>query len=80
MVGDYISTSFNSSGTAFPVVADASAPTGGTSCGSTGVTCNEGMFTVGTGLARPSGLFAVTHDLVVAGSDHPAAPGPLTSR
>jgi BNR repeat-like domain len=80
MVGDYMSTSFNSSGTAFPVFADASAPTGGTSCGSTGVTCNEGMFTVVTGLTIHRGLFAVTRDLVVAGSDHPAAPGPLTSR
>lgn len=80
MVGDYISTSFNSSGTAFPVFADASTPTGGTSCGATGVTCNEGTFTVGTGLTIPSRLFAVTHDPVVAGSDHPAALGPLTSR
>lgn len=80
MVGDYISTSFNSSGTAFPVFADASAPTGGTSCGSTGVTCNEGMFTVATGLTIHSGSFALGHDPVVAGSDHPAASRPLTSR
>ena len=80
MVGDYISTSFNNSALAFPVFADASAPTGGTSCGSTGVTCHEGMFTVSTGLTIHSGSFALGHDPVVAGSDHPAAPGPLTSR
>jgi BNR repeat-like domain len=80
MVGDYMSTSFNGSGTAFPVFADASAPTGGSSCGSAGVTCNEGMFTVVTGLTIHRGLFAVANDPVVAGSDHAAAPGPLTSR
>ena len=80
MVGDYMSTSFNSSGMAFPVFADASAPTGGMSCGSTGVTCNEGMFTVVTGLTIHSGLFALGHDPVVASSDHLAVSGPLTSR
>lgn len=80
MVGDYMSTSFNGSAVAFPVFADASAPTGGTSCGSTGVTCHEAMFTVVTGLTIHRGLFAIKHDLVVAGSDHPAAPKPLTSR
>jgi BNR repeat-like domain len=80
MVGDYISTSFNGSAVAFPVFADASAPTGGTSCGSTGVTCHEAMFTVGTGLTIHRGLIAVRHDLVVAGSDHLVASRPLTAR
>ena len=80
MVGDYISTSFNGSGVAFPVFADASAPTGGTSCGSTGVTCHEGMFTVVTGLSISRGLFALGRDPVVASSDHPASAQPLTSR
>jgi hypothetical protein len=81
MVGDYMSTSFNSSGTAFPVFADASVPTGGTSCGSTGVTCNEGMFTVTTGLTIHKGLFALGRDPVVASSsDHPASTQPLTAR
>jgi hypothetical protein len=78
MVGDYISTSFNNSGAAFPAFANASAPTGGTSCGSTGVTCNEGTFTVGTGLTIHSGLFALGHERVVAGSDHPAVPRPTS--
>ena len=80
MVGDYMSTSFNGSGVAFPVFADASAPTGGTSCGSTGVTCHEGMFTVVTGLSISRGLFALSRDPVVASSDHPASAQPLTSR
>jgi hypothetical protein len=81
MVGDYMSTSFNSSGTAFPVFADASAPTGGTSCGTTGVTCNEGMFTVSTGLAAlHSRLLTVTRDPVVAVSDAAAVSAPLTAR
>ncbi|MGH2497858.1 MAG: sialidase family protein [Ktedonobacteraceae bacterium] len=80
MVGDYMSTSFNGSGVAFPVFADASVPTGGTSCGSTGVTCNEGMFTVVTGLTIHRGLFALTNDAVVAGSDHAASSLPLTAR
>ena len=80
MVGDYMSTSFNGSAVAFPVFADASVPTGGTSCGSTGVTCHEGMFTVVTGLAIRQGVFALGRDTVVAGSDHPASAQPLTAR
>jgi BNR repeat-like domain len=82
MVGDYISASFNSSGTAFPVFADASVPTGGTSCGSTGVTCHEAMFTVVTGLTLPRGahIVAVKPDLVVTSSDHAASAQPLTAR
>ncbi len=80
MVGDYISASFNASGVAFPVFADASAPTGGTSCGSTGVTCNEGMFTVSTGLVSSKSLSAVIHDRVVASSDRIAVSGSLTAR
>jgi len=82
MVGDYMSTSFNATApdTAFPVFADASTPTGGTSCGATGVTCNEGMFTIATGLKTNQGVFVVGNDPVVAGSDHPASAQPLTAR
>ncbi len=82
MVGDYISASFNGSGAAFPVFAVASAPTGGTSCGSAGVTCNEGMFTVTTGLTSLQGLnvVAIQPDKVVASSDHAAPARPLTAR
>jgi hypothetical protein len=80
MVGDYISSSFNASGAAFPVFAVASAPTGGTSCGSTGVTCHEAMFTVTIGLTSKSGTQAVKHDQVVAHSDHAASSRPLTVR
>jgi hypothetical protein len=79
MVGDYISTSFNASGTAFPVFEVASAPTGGTTCGSTGVTCHEATHTVVSGLTAPNGLHAVTQDPVVATSDHPAPSQPLKS-
>ena len=37
---------YNGSGTPFPVSAVVSAPTGGTNCGATGVTCHEVMFTM----------------------------------
>jgi BNR repeat protein len=79
MVGDYISTSFVGGTVAFPAFANAIAPTGGTNCGATGVTCQENTFTVATGLTsrghNPSG-----GDRVVASSDHPASSTPLTSR
>ena len=80
MVGDYMSTSFNGSGVAFPVFAVATVPTGGTSCGATGVTCNEGMYTVSTGLTIHRRVFAVKHESAVASSDHPVGQKPLTSR
>jgi hypothetical protein len=80
MVGDYISSSFNGSNVAFPVFAVATAPTGGTSCGSSGVTCHEAMYTVSIGLTTKAGTQAVKHDLVVASSDHPASSKPLTVR
>jgi hypothetical protein len=80
MVGDYISSSFNGSNVAFPVFAVATAPSGGTSCGSSGVTCHEAMYTVSIGLTTKAGTQAVKHDLVVASSDHPASSKPLTVR
>lgn len=64
MVGDYISTSFNSSGVAFPVFANASAPTGGTDCSTAGVTCHEAMFTVVSGLAALGGSNNSSRDRV----------------
>lgn len=80
MVGDYISSSFNGGGVAFPVFAVASAPTGGTSCGSTGVTCHEAMFTVTIGLTTALGTHGIKQNQVVAHSDHPASSKPLTAR
>lgn len=81
MVGDYISTSFNNSGMAFPVFADASAPTGGTSCGSTGVTCHEAMFTVTSGLAHLAGNLSSQGDPVLFSASQASSTlsAPLTS-
>jgi hypothetical protein len=80
MVGDYISTSFNGSGTAFPVFAVASAPTGGKTCGRRNATCHEGMFTVGTGLTIVGGHNTASADRVVASNSQPASLNPATSR
>jgi hypothetical protein len=81
MVGDYISTSFaGTTGTAFPVFMNASAPTGGTSCGSTGVTCHEAAFTTTSGQALSNTLNPVTNDTVFATNTASLATGPLTAR
>ncbi len=66
MVGDYISSSFNSTGTAFPVFAVATAPSPATkSCGRSGVTCHETLDTVSSGLAVLSGSNTSTNDQVL---------------
>lgn len=80
MVGDYISTSFNSSGTAFPVFAVASAPTGGTDCSTAGVTCHEAMFTNTSGLAFSQRQNAARSNSVVVSPDLSTPSTPLTSR
>jgi hypothetical protein len=81
MVGDYISTSFaGTTGTAFPVFANASVPTGGTTCGNAGVTCHEAAFTVTSGLASRQRSNPVTNDPVNTTVIAPVVSGPLTSR
>jgi BNR repeat-like domain len=74
MVGDYISTSF-ASGSARPVFASATAPSGGVFA--------EGMFTTPTGFATAAiqGTRAASRPPVVASSsDHPAAKASATRR
>jgi hypothetical protein len=63
MVGDYISTSFNSSGTAYPAFAVAVAPTsGGSDCASATPNCNEAIYTVQGGLSTSSAIAATDVD------------------
>jgi hypothetical protein len=73
MVGDYISTSFLG-GTAYPVVAAASAPTsGGNDCATATPNCDEEMYAPTGGLSAAGGT-VVASDLPVpnAASDHAA--------
>jgi hypothetical protein len=58
MVGDYISTSFGSTGTAFGVFATASAPSAGTNCSDVLDNCSEPMDTTTSGLAIAGGSAA----------------------
>jgi hypothetical protein len=55
MVGDYISTSFNSTGSAFGVFATAIAPSPGTNCSDVLDNCNEPTDTTASGLAALGG-------------------------
>jgi hypothetical protein len=72
MVGDYISTSF-AGGTAHPVFADASVPTGGSDCATATPTCREPIVTPQSGLAAASkGIASSDRPLPDAASDHPA--------
>jgi hypothetical protein len=70
MVGDYISTSYTSGG-ARPVLASATAPSGGVFA--------EGMFTSAAGIAQGATRSAARPDVVSRSSDH-AAPAALTRR
>jgi hypothetical protein len=81
MVGDYISTSFaGTTGTAFAVFMNASAPTGGTSCGSTGVICHEAAFTTISGQTFSDTSNPVTNDAVYTTATVSSAMSPLTAR
>jgi len=75
MVGDYISTSF-SAGTAHPVIAVASPPSGGV--------YDEAMYSPTGGLTAPTGSFVMTssgdHPVAAAASDHASPNSPLTRR
>jgi hypothetical protein len=72
MVGDYISTSYDSAGLAHPVFAEAYVPTaGGTDCATATPNCNQPLETPTTGLAAAAGT-ATANDPVV----YTAAPQP----
>lgn len=80
MVGDYIATTFTSKRAATSVFALASAPEGGTSCGTSGATCHEAMFAPANGLRITGYVHHIAHDPVVATAAHHAAVGPRTAR
>ena len=72
MVGDYMSTSYDSAGLAHPVFAEAYVPTaGGTDCATATPNCNQPLETPTTGLASAAGA-ATANDPVV----YTAAPQP----
>jgi hypothetical protein len=82
MVGDYISTSFNSAGKAFGAFAVASVPSaGGTDCQTATPNCVQPTFVPTGGLAAKGGNVSSAGDKPVPGahSDHPASPVPLTA-
>jgi hypothetical protein len=81
MVGDYISTSFNSANPdkAFPFFAVATAPTGGKTCGKGHATCHEALNTLGSGVTIQSGDRTSHGDRVVS-TAQTTAPSRHTSR
>ena len=79
MVGDYISTSFNGSGTAHGVFAVGNTVAGKTCTLGDITSCDEATYTNASGLAAHSGTHTGKGDRVVA-SNHPAAPFLHTSR
>lgn len=80
MVGDYLATAFTANGSAFSVFADGSAPTGGSTCGSTGVTCHLSMVTTSASLSVAGSKHHVVHDPVLASGVHSFSRIPLTAR
>lgn len=65
MVGDYISTSFNSSGTAHGVFAVGNTVAGKTCTLGDNTSCNEAMYTNAGGLASVGGSHTSRGDVVV---------------
>jgi hypothetical protein len=65
MVGDYISTSYNSSGLAFGFFARAFAPTaGGSDCQTATPNCNQGLYTFASGQAASAGTLTANDPVV----------------
>jgi hypothetical protein len=74
MVGDYMSTSYDSLGKAHPVFAEAYVPTaGGTDCATATPNCNQPLETPTTGLAAAAAATAQPSDPVLFSA--PAQPG-----
>jgi hypothetical protein len=74
MVGDYVSTSYNSSGLAFGAFAVANAPTGNADCAIATPNCDQALYTFAAGQAASAGSVAQPNDPVVfTGPAHPAA-------
>src|SRR5262249_27965101 len=83
MVGDYISTSF-SGGTAHPIIAVASVPTGGSDCATVATAnCTQPMFAPSSGLSAAAGVATPAgreQPVPNAASDHPEPVAPATHR
>jgi hypothetical protein len=80
MVGDYISTSFNSGGAAFPAFAVATAPTsGGSDCQTATPNCNEAIFTTHGGLNVAAAAIPAT-DQTSAGASATLTSSSLTDQ
>jgi hypothetical protein len=72
MVGDYISTSYDSAGLAHPVFAEAYVPTaGGTDCATATPNCNQPLETPTTGLAAAAGTATANDPVVFTGASQP---------
>ena len=74
MVGDYISTSYDSAGLAHPVFAEAYVPTaGGTDCATATPNCNQPLETPTTGLAAAAGAHVANDPVVFTAKPNPGA-------
>ncbi len=80
MVGDYISTSFNNSGTAHSVFAVGKTVTGKTCTLGDVTSCNEAMYTNASGLAFVGGSHTSKGDHVVFTAQSPTLLSPATTR
>jgi hypothetical protein len=74
MVGDYMSTSYDSAGLAHPVFAEAYVPTaGGTDCATATPNCNQPLETPTTGLAAAAGANVANDPVVFTAKANPGA-------
>ena len=72
MVGDYISTSYNSAGLAFGFFARANAPTaGGTDCQTATSNCDQGLYTFASGQATAAGTLTANDPVVYTAKPQP---------
>ena len=72
MVGDYMSTSYDSAGLAHPVFAEAYVPTaGGTDCATATPNCNQPLETPTTGLAAAAGVASANDPVVFTAPSQP---------
>ena len=74
MVGDYISTSFGSTGLAYPAIAVANAPTaGGSDCASATPNCDQALYSTSPGLPATGGGVVASDPVVFSGTVSPGA-------
>src|SRR5256886_6127035 len=72
MVGDYMSSSFDSTGLAHPVFAEAYVPTaGGTDCATATPNCNQPLESPTTGLPAAAGANVANDPVVFSGPSQP---------